>query len=106
MRLIVESADNRVAVIDPLEPLLEYGTLAVRLDVVSTLLDAIRVGANAVTPVDSAILEANPSRMAMLAQTIMGVSAAAKALAEGRLAADPTDADARTIMGALGQLHL
>ncbi len=106
MRLIVESDDNRVTALDTLEPLLEYGSLAVRLDAVSTVLDAIRVAATAVSPADAAILEANPARMAMLAQTIMAVSAAAKTLAEAKLTADPADTDAQTIMGALGQLHL
>lgn len=106
MQLIVRSEDNTVVAVEVLDPLLEDGTFAVRLDAVSRVLDGIRVAANTLIPDDSARREANPARMARLAQTIMAVSASAKALAEQAKTANPDDKDAATVLGALNQLHL
>jgi len=56
-----------------------------------------------VTPTDSAILEADPARMELLAQKIVGMAAAAKALA----AAAPSDGkSAVAVMGVLAELQL
>jgi hypothetical protein len=103
MRVIVQSDTTEIMAIELLEPFLETGTLAVRLDAVSRVLDAIRDAAFALTPKDSALLEANPTRMSVLAQTIYGVADAARALAA---AAAPNDPYAVAVNAALDQLHL
>jgi hypothetical protein len=81
MRLIVRTEDNEIVAVEDLDPLLEDGTFAVRLDAVSRVLDGIRVAADALVPDDSARREANPARMARVAQIILSVSTAAKQLA-------------------------
>ena len=53
MRLVVHTDTTSVVVVEELEPLLEHGSLAVRLDAVSTLLAAVGSAAVAVTPTDS-----------------------------------------------------
>src|SRR5437868_1964084 len=103
MRLVVETDQTRVVVDGELERLLEHGTLAVRLDAVKELLGKVRTAAAAVTPVDAGIREFNPERMEMLAQTILGVAASAKALAD---AADPNNSDAVAVKQALHDLNL
>lgn len=106
MQLIVRTDQNNVVAIADLDPLLEDGTFAVRLDAVSRVLDGIRVAADAVVPDDSARREANPARMARVAQAILQASSSAKALADRALAANPGDQDAATVKTILGQLHL
>src|SRR4051812_49635066 len=106
MELIVRTDENTIVAVDDLDPLLEDGTFAVRLDAVSRFLEGIRTAADALVPDDSARREANPARMARVAQAILQASASAKALADRALADDPDDKDAATVKAILGQLHL
>jgi len=102
VRLLVH-ADTTSVVVEELEPLLEHGSLAVRLDAVSTLQAAVGSAAVAVTPTDSAILEADPTRMDMLAQKIVGMADAMKALAA---TAAPNDKNAIAVLATLTELGL
>lgn len=106
MQLIVRTEGNEIVAVEDLDPLLEDGTFAVRLDAVSRVLDGVRVAADALVPDDSARREANPARMARVAQAVLQASTSAKTLADRALATDPNDRDALTLKGILGQLHL
>lgn len=102
MRLVVEGDGTSVVAIDDIRPLLEHGTLNVRLDAVTTILAGIRTAAEALIPVGSPLLEMDPVRQEQVSQIILGVADAA-----GRLAAKtPDDPDAQQIQQALAQLHL
>lgn len=103
MRLLVASDDNQVVAVDDLDPLIEHGTLNVRIDAAATVLAAIRSAVAALTPSDSMLRETDPVRQEYVAQQILGVAAAAKALAESAPAGDK---NADTTWGALYQLHL
>ena len=102
MRLLVADATTSVVALDDLRPLIEHGTLSVRLDSVAQILAGIRNAVEALTPPDSPLLEMDPVRQEQVAQIIVGVASAA-----GRLAAKtPDDPDAQQIQQALAPLHL
>lgn len=102
MRVLVTNDETVVEAIPDLRPLLEHGTLNVRLDAAGRVLAALREAASALVPAGSDLLEADPVRQEQVAQIVLGVAQAA-----GRLAAkSPDDPDAQRVEQALTQLGL